>query len=168
MFMREHLWSDLQVIVENLGKSMKEQSGYTIIITDNLKQIISTLFCKLRTKYQEAKHRDDYFFKKFESWLSTKVSFAVDAKSRKKSTGRPREGFDQLSDRSKRRRTEDIRTKYGPAELSYAAQMRLRSSGQVDASVVVKDVSSASPLKATKYRKVLHSSVSTNSTAMKV
>ncbi|KAF2902686.1 hypothetical protein ILUMI_03500 [Ignelater luminosus] len=116
----------------------------------------------MRTKLKVAKNRDDYFFQKFDCWLNTKVSFLVEAKSKRLSTGRPQEEFDQLSDRSKRRTTKDIRSKYGTAELSYAAQMSLRSSEKLDAPVVVRDISSSNPSKAKKYRKVANSSVLDN------
>ncbi|KYN10861.1 hypothetical protein ALC57_16988 [Trachymyrmex cornetzi] len=42
-------------------------------------------------------------------------------------------------------------------ELAYATQMSLRSVGQLDASKVMKEATSTSPLRAFKYRKAFHS-----------
>lgn len=77
-----------------------------------------------------------------------------------KTKGRPPTELDQMSDRSKRRRTEDIRGNYTYQELSYAAQMSLPVSGNLDASNIVKEVSLSSPSKATDYRKRAVSSLS--------
>lgn len=63
--------------------------------------------------------------------------------------------------RTKRRRTEEIRSKFTLETLSYATQISLRVSENSDASNVVKDVTSASPSRATKYRKAMHSTFET-------
>lgn len=60
------------------------------------------------------------------------------------------------SERSKRRKTEDLRSK-DLDELSFATQMKLRESGKVDASRVVKNLTK-SPRKAKKYIKALKKS----------
>lgn len=59
--------------------------------------------------------------------------------------------FEVASERTKRRRTLEVREKFSTQELSYAAQMSLRSSGAVDASKILKDITSASPSRAHKY-----------------
>ncbi|KYN21922.1 hypothetical protein ALC57_05694, partial [Trachymyrmex cornetzi] len=59
--------------------------------------------------------------------------------------------FDTSSDRSKRRKTEEIRKTFTADELAYATQMSLRSTGNLEAAKVVKDVSSTSPIRAAKY-----------------
>lgn len=59
------------------------------------------------------------------------------------------------SERSKRRKTEDVRAKFSYDELAYAAQMSLRAVGKVDASHVLKDIVVSSPSRPLKYRKAL-------------
>ncbi|GLV38061.1 hypothetical protein CBL_07860 [Carabus blaptoides fortunei] len=154
---KEYITSDLQVIIELLEKSLAEKSGYIITIPDDMKPTISVLLAKFRSKYKEAARRQDYFFKKNENWLNSTVNFPIDAKCAtvNKSTGRPAGNFEALSDRSKRRRTEEIRTKFSPAELSFATQMSLRTSGHSDAANIVKDVTLSSPSRATKYKESL-------------
>lgn len=70
---------------------------------------------------------------------------------------RPTSGFAESSDRTKRRKTEDLRAQTSIEELSYATQMSLRASGKLDAAKVVKDVTLGSPSKAMKYKKSIDS-----------
>ncbi|GLV33219.1 hypothetical protein CBL_08387 [Carabus blaptoides fortunei] len=158
----EYVTSDSQVIIELLEKSLAEKSGYIITISDDRKPTIFVLLAKFRSKYEETAQRQDSFFKKNESWLNSTVNFPIDAKCAtvNKSTGRPAANFEALSDRSKRRRTEEIRTKFSPAELSFTTQMSLRTSGHSDAAKILKDVTLSSPYKATKYKEGLRLSSS--------
>ncbi|XP_047134584.2 uncharacterized protein LOC124812267 [Hydra vulgaris] len=159
---KKYFSNDLQVIIEHLEKSLTEKIGYVISIRDNMRPTISVLMTKFRKKYKEAAQRQDYFFKKNENWLKTSVYFQIDAKRAivNKSTGRPTRSFETLSDRSKKRRTKEMRTKFSPAELSFATQMSLRSSGHSDAAKIVNDVTLSSPFKATKYKESLQLSLS--------
>ena len=59
---------------------------------------------------------------------------------KKGTCGRPSQSFASSSDRSKRRKTQEVRSTFSIEELAYAAQMTLRTSGQVHAAQVVKDV----------------------------
>ena len=87
-------------------------------------------------------------------WLETTIVFekyenVLDTSLR----GRPQTGFIQSSERTKRRRTESLRKDNTVKELSYAAHMSLRSSGEVEAAKVVRDVTCTTPKRASKYRK---------------
>ena len=130
------------MIREHLEKSLTEKVGYAISIPDDIRPTISVLMTKFRSKYKKAAQRQDYFFKENENWLKNSVNFQIDAKrvTVNKSTGRPTGNFETFSRRSKRRRTKKIRTKFSPAELSFATQMSLRSSEHSDAANIVNDV----------------------------
>lgn len=65
------------------------------------------------------------------------------------SPGRPQKSFSELCERSKRRKTEELRSA-DLNELAYATQMKLRKTGEVEASKLVK-VLTRSPQKAKKY-----------------
>ena len=69
--------------------------------------------------------------------------------------------LEKASERSKRRKTEDIRSKYNTSEFIYAAQISLCSSGSVNAASVVKDITTTSPLRASKYKKAYNSAETT-------
>ena len=74
---------------------------------------------------------------------------------RKRNLGRPSSSFTASSNRTKRRKTEDILSHASVEQLSYATQMSLRASGKLDAAKVVSDVILGSPSKAQKYRRSL-------------
>lgn len=61
---------------------------------------------------------------------------ACQVKSIAHSTGRPMKPFSEVSDRSKRRRTEEIRSNYSSEELAFGSQMNFRKVGKLDASEV--------------------------------
>lgn len=65
------------------------------------------------------------------------------------SPGRPQKSFSDLCERNKRRKTENLRTSDLDV-LAYATQMKLRETGEVEASKIVK-VLTRSPRKAKKY-----------------
>ena len=61
------------------------------------------------------------------------------------SFGRPSKTFDESSDRSKRRRTEDLRKKHSTPELSYAAKMKLRASGKLEEAKLIGEALETTP-----------------------
>ncbi|KAL4113959.1 hypothetical protein QTP88_017505 [Uroleucon formosanum] len=89
-----------------------------------------------------------YCFRETEIHFPSKISTQSG-----KSRGRPSTSFHDSSDRSKRRKTEQLRTQYSPTMLSYAAQMSLRKSGNVDSAYVIKNITCTTPTRASKYKK---------------
>lgn len=75
-----------------------------------------------------------------------------------KTPGRHSTEFDTSSERSKRRKTEKLRETYTASELAYAARMSLRASGAPQASSVLKDVTTTSPTRASRYQAALKAS----------
>ncbi|CAG9782313.1 unnamed protein product [Diatraea saccharalis] len=56
------------------------------------------------------------------------------------SAGRPQKDFEECSERSKRRKTQDLRSSTGTLELTYAAEMKLRSEGNIQAAKVLAEI----------------------------
>ncbi|XP_065653477.1 uncharacterized protein LOC136080583 [Hydra vulgaris] len=56
--------------------------------------------------------------------------------------GRPPLNFDEAIERTKRRKTEEMRSTFSSSELAFASQMSLRASGACNAGVTVKDLPS--------------------------
>ncbi|XP_065669294.1 uncharacterized protein LOC136088723 [Hydra vulgaris] len=54
--------------------------------------------------------------------------------------GRPPLNFDEASERTKRRKTEEMRSTFSSSELAFASQMSLRASGACNTGVTVKDL----------------------------
>ncbi|CAG9760196.1 unnamed protein product [Ceutorhynchus assimilis] len=67
-------------------------------------------------------------------------------------TGRPHKTFDGLSERSKRRKTEEMRASVDSQMLTFATQVKLRCEGKRDVSKIVKEVT-GSQTEAEKYKK---------------
>ncbi|GBM35820.1 hypothetical protein AVEN_43511-1 [Araneus ventricosus] len=71
------------------------------------------------------------------------------------SSGRPPKPFQEACARTKNRRTQKLRTEVPTEQLTFAAQMNLKAGKKIDASKIVKDITS-NPGRATKYRKTFH------------
>ncbi|KAL4708807.1 hypothetical protein ACJJTC_011771 [Scirpophaga incertulas] len=71
--------------------------------------------------------------------------------------GHPRKSFGESSERSKRRKTEEIRSNAEDGVIVHTAQVELRKSGKRDASRVLQDITS-SPTCATKFKKAFDTS----------
>lgn len=91
------------------------------------------------------------FSKKNRSWLDGTIQFSCGIS--KTATGRPVIDFSSSSERSKRRKTEEVRSQFSPQELTYAAQMQFRAEGEVDTATVIKDVAFTTPTRSKKYIK---------------
>lgn len=66
--------------------------------------------------------------------------------------GRPRKSFGESSDRTKRRKTEEIRSNLDEEVIVHAAQVELRKSGRRNTSDILKE-STNSATRATKYKR---------------
>jgi len=101
-------------------------------------------------------HREkkNIFLLKNKIWLDSEIHFPSKISTQSgKYRGRPSTSFNDSSERSKRRKTEQLRTQYSPTMLSYAAQMSLRKSGNVDSAYVIKNITCTTPTRASKYKK---------------
>ncbi|XP_071635291.1 uncharacterized protein [Temnothorax longispinosus] len=143
--------TDAYAKIEEL-MSCKLQHPYNL--PDHTKQPIRKLIFDLKDKWQKSKRTESVFFKTYGEWLGVFISFGLKEENKETDIGgRPSTSFEDSSERSKRRKTENLRTQSSTEELSYAAQMNLRAEGKVDAAKILKHVTSSSPSKAKRYRK---------------
>lgn len=141
--------------------STKLERSFTL--SDKAKSVIRKLLHQLKAKWQEAWRKEERFLENNQQWLNEIMYFdgskedgsPPQATSKETHMGRPKQQFIQSSERTKRRRTKDIRSQSSTEELSYATQMTLRIQGNVEAAKIVKEVTSSSLSKARKYRKSL-------------
>ena len=91
-----------------------------------------------------------HFLHKNEDWLQKEISFPNHI-SRESKTGRSSVEFLKSSERSKRRKTEDLRSMAETSELAYATQMNLGADGQWDTATVVKDVTCTTAKRGSEY-----------------
>lgn len=107
---------------------------------------------EFKKRWSNSSHIKIKFLERNKDWLSQSISFFNSLDEKHQNGGRPRHSFPECSKRSKRRKTEELRAFYSCEELSYATQMSLRLSGQLEAAKVVKDVTATTPTRAKKYR----------------
>lgn len=125
----------------------EEQKGQFI---HNFKRFKS----EMKSKWLSTNSTEQYFLKKYGDWLQGTITIPV---KNIKSAGRPEKSFEELSDRSKRRKTECLRSSNETQELLYAGQMLLREEGNVTGANVVKDILT-SPEESAKYNAVFRKS----------
>lgn len=101
--------------------------------------------------------RKDRFMKNNEKWLVASIELPFFEKKTIQKAGRPTKFFQDLSESSKRRKTQELREQVPANELLYAASISQRTSDNTDASVVLKELMST-PTRAKKYRKAFKSS----------
>lgn len=166
---KDQLKAGLSTTLKHLEASILEKTADIIVLKEDMKPQFSKLFHGMRERYNSVNRTERDFFVKYDKWLSEPVSFLVQRKAFPSTTsetskkgGRPSTAFLLSSDRSKRRKTEELRSSFSPEELAYATQMSLRSTGKIDASKVVKDATLSTPTRASKFRKALD--VSTENT----
>lgn len=114
--------------------SIKLQRSFTLL--KNVIPVIRKLLYDFKTKWQQVKRTEKIFLNKFHEWLNVFVSFEqieIVPKKTQTNLGRPSLEFLDSSERTKRRKTKDIRSQTSVEELSYAAQMSLRAVGKLDA-----------------------------------
>ncbi|KAJ4426157.1 hypothetical protein ANN_26966 [Periplaneta americana] len=95
---------------------------------------ISFFVSDFKKRWQQARRIEEIFLEKNKDWLDSSVRFRnYDRDATRKCMGRPTKNFHESSDRTKRQKTENLRATYSSDELSFAAEMSLRSSGKVKA-----------------------------------
>ena len=131
----------------NLGNYSEEE-------TKAVKRTLSYLKVDFKRRWVSSRRTDAMFRKKNEIWLNGSVELPTE---RRGNVGRPTKGFEELSDRSKRRRTKYLRENTCADELSFAAHMNHRAEGNVNVSTIIRSISKT-PTRAAKYRKTFKAS----------
>ncbi|XP_055906219.1 uncharacterized protein LOC129941567 [Eupeodes corollae] len=130
----------------------KVENETNIEISEEIKKNLTNFAYEHRRRWLSASRNNNTFLKQNINWLQCEISFPCRAHGL---VGRPQMDFSDLSERSKRRKTEDLRFNYSAEELSYAAQMQLRERGKLDSSNVMKNIIFSTPSRAEKYQKAL-------------
>lgn len=143
-------WSEIYKTVEN---DLSRKQKYTVTLNEKYKLALRSLVQKIRDKWQQVNRTEEKFLTKFDDWLGVfvvlvdKVDSIITPETSKTGMGRPASNFLESSERTKRRKTEDIRKERSSDELVYATQMSLRAEKKLDAAFVLKDITSCSLFK---------------------
>lgn len=139
-FLRDHLFTQ-----DNLADSQ----------LNKLKHNFAHFKSEMKQRWIKSHNKEDVFLKNNHLWLEG--TFEIPVVTTTNRHGRPRKSFGESSERSKRRKTEEIRSNVEDGVIVHAAQVELRKSGKRDASRLLQDITS-SPTRATKYKKAFDAS----------
>lgn len=114
-----------------------------------LKHKFSYIKSEFKQRWKKADKTESRFLQHNDEWL--KKTFEI-PRAQTRSSGRPTKLFAELSERSKRRKTEDLRNAEDDGVLLHAAQTKLQTSGKRSASNILKQIMS-SPKRASKLKK---------------
>lgn len=110
----------------------------------------------LKKRWVACNYIEDRFLKKNERWLNNSIPVhIVHIWKQNTKPGRPSKDFQELTDRSKRRKTKQLREEVPVEVLTFAASVSQNLSGNAAASKLIKDATS-SPTRAKRYRKVIN------------
>lgn len=114
----------------------------------DLKQRFSLFKSVLKEKWAKCHRKEEAFLKNNDSWLNGTFQLPIKSLNR---PGRPSKSFDDSSERSKRRKTEEIRSTVENNVIVHAAQTSLRVQGKREASKILKEITDC-PTRANEYR----------------
>jgi len=113
-----------------------------------IKHKFSHFKSELKLRWTTAHKKEDIFMKKNIDWLEG--TFAIPKVVNR--SGRPTKTFKELSERSKRRKTENLRNITDTEVLTYAAQVKLGTTGNRVASKILKEITNF-PKRAIEYKR---------------
>lgn len=114
---------------------------------------------EFKTKWLSVGRSEKRFLDKYNKWLDTIISFKRYEPCNQSKRGRPTIPFVESNERTKRKKTEELRKSTPIAELSYATQMGFRATGNTEASKLLKEITTSSPQRASKYKKAYKTSL---------
>lgn len=143
----ESVFDYLKKIFSIMNNSSEEQ--------DLKRYVHQSFFPKYFKKWENARRIDKYFMDKNKNWLNTYITLAEIIKNNNaesstsilKNKHNDNEKFINLSERSKKRKVEQIRSN-NSTMICYAAALNLKNEGNKLASNIVKEVALKSPSRA--------------------
>lgn len=108
----------------------------------------------LKQRWSLANYTEARFLSKNKKWLDASLTMRFWPTMSTTKQGRPKKSFQELTDRSKRRKTKELREQVPVEELAFAARVSQRHSRNIEVSNIIKDIT-ASPTRAKKFKKAL-------------
>ncbi|KAL4152921.1 hypothetical protein QTP88_000754 [Uroleucon formosanum] len=123
---------------------------------NDLKKKLSYFKSEYKSRWEKAHRVEERFIIENKNWLNASIKFV--SLNEQNNRGRPEVAFEMSSERNKRKKTQEMRNNTSVNVLSHATQMSLRASGQVEAAKLLKEITTSTPTRANKYRKVFKQS----------
>lgn len=139
---------------------LKEKLVQITKCPDQQKSVLSRTLQLFKSDYKkrwiDASYKHESFLKNNEQWLTSTIKLPYSSVKTTERVGRPSKLFEELSNCSKRQKTRDLREKVPVEELTYAASVSQRTSGNADVAKIITEITST-PTRATKFRKIIAS-----------
>lgn len=153
--------------IKHLFQFLLKSINIDSISEDCVKKIrvdVSRFCSKIFNKLEKCRRIEDVFLKNNFSWLEKDEVFLVPISSTtthsEKQRGRPNVSFEDSSDRSKKRKTEELRRENSSKELAFATKVHLKEQGEGKASELVNEAVLTTPTRAEKILRIWKSSKS--------
>jgi len=119
---------------------------------NDLKKKLSYFKSEYKSRWEKAHRVEERFIIENKNWLNASIKFV--SLNNQNNRGRPVVAFEMSSERNKRKITQELRNNTSVNVLGHATQMSLRASGQVEAAKLLKEITTSTPTRASRYRKV--------------
>ena len=123
-----------------LERFVVSQDEYCEEQKKEVKHNFSYLKSQFKKKWMEAHKKSQLFLQKNDNWLQG--TFEI-PRAKRRSSGRPTKSFLGASERSKRRKTQEVRSAVDKELLMHAALTCLQHSGERTASNILKDITNS-------------------------
>lgn len=114
-----------------------------------------------KSRFNKSNQKHERFLINNKEWLDASISFVPPPKK----AGRKELSFEDCDEKTKSKKTKNIRDSTPLSVLTHATQMSLRASGRVEASKLVKEITTSTPTRAENYRKSFKRTTSQQLTA---
>lgn len=122
-----------------------------------LQMFVSALCNKISNKYKKCQRKSERFLVENSVWLNDNITLPEELLQNHQPTisqvGRPNKSFDQCNLKVQKRKIKDLLASKTPKELTLAAELSLRASGNRDAASIVRDVSLTPSIATTFFKK---------------
>lgn len=127
---------------------------------NDLKGTIKSFSLKISERWEKCSRKLELFEQKYEDWLNGddiqfQISTCSDVQPSTSGTGRggrPKKIFEESSEKSKKRKVQHVLESTSYGELTFAAEVAVRSAGKRDAANIIKELSTASPERASEIK----------------
>ncbi|CAH1986018.1 unnamed protein product [Acanthoscelides obtectus] len=159
--MQEQNLPNLEEKLNYLENKLLTHGDYSQEQIRELKHKFSYIKSEFKRRRSKGKRQEDKLLKE-NDWLQGTFQIPKSSHGR---VGRPLKPFSELSERSRRRKTEQLRNTVSKEALVHAAKVSLQSSGNRDASQVLTELVK-SPKRGTKYKKAYATHLQVNATQL--
>lgn len=142
-----------------LSEELKKRIKCDEELHKDLKRRLSCFKSDYKSRWVKSYRMYEKFERTNRNWLDTSIPIHRFTSFTMTKRGRPEMSFQSSSEHTKRVKTKELRESTPVPVLTFATQMGLRAEGKAQASKLLKEITTASPKRASKYRKAYRNSL---------